>query len=229
LGFETAELISSGCLPDGAWPQRPFLAVSEHRIGRYAVEKLDPMTDDADLEERFDRLFRTHYGPLVILFGRRGLDSGISQDLAQETLLRAFRGLANFESRADLGTWVRRIALNVWRNWLRDERGTAKRPGGERSLEELGHGDLQVSNDEGLWPRQWGDPERHLAEKQIRELLAAAILALPSREKTCVRLWLEGWTYQEIANREAISIQTVRASLSRAKSKLQQRSRASEG
>src|SRR3954469_24923396 len=36
-----------------------------------------------------------------------------AEDLAQEVLLRAWRGLERFEGRAALGTWIYRIATNA--------------------------------------------------------------------------------------------------------------------
>ncbi len=35
-----------------------------------------------------------------------------AEDVVQETFLRAYRQLARFESRANFGTWVHRIAVN---------------------------------------------------------------------------------------------------------------------
>jgi len=41
------------------------------------------------------------------------LDDGLADDLAQEVLLRAFRGLASFGGRAKFTTWLYRIAMNT--------------------------------------------------------------------------------------------------------------------
>ena len=43
-----------------------------------------------------------------------------AEDLLQETLLAAWRGLAGFEGRASLRTWLYRIATNRCLNALRD-------------------------------------------------------------------------------------------------------------
>jgi RNA polymerase sigma-70 factor (ECF subfamily) len=57
---------------------------------------------------------------LVGLLARRTGDPVLAQDLAQETMLRVLRGLPRFRGAATLRTWARRIALNVWRDNLRD-------------------------------------------------------------------------------------------------------------
>src|SRR5688572_28587200 len=43
-----------------------------------------------------------------------------AEDVLQETLLAAWRGLAGFEQRASLRTWLYRIATNRCRNAVRD-------------------------------------------------------------------------------------------------------------
>jgi RNA polymerase sigma-70 factor (ECF subfamily) len=63
---------------------------------------------------------RDAFGELVVLhadhvFGalrRFGLDPSEADEVAQEVFLRAWRGLARFEERAQLSTWLYRIAFN---------------------------------------------------------------------------------------------------------------------
>jgi RNA polymerase sigma-70 factor (ECF subfamily) len=50
---------------------------------------------------------------------RRTGDPVLAEDLTQETLVRVLRGLPRFRGDAALRTWARRIALNVWRDYLR--------------------------------------------------------------------------------------------------------------
>jgi len=45
-----------------------------------------------------------------------------AEDIVQETLLAAWRGLSGFEERASLRTWLYRIATNRCLNALRDRR-----------------------------------------------------------------------------------------------------------
>jgi RNA polymerase sigma-70 factor (ECF subfamily) len=56
---------------------------------------------------------------LVHFLTFRTADPALVEDLAQEALVHVLRGLPGFEQKADLRTWARRIALNVWRDHLR--------------------------------------------------------------------------------------------------------------
>src|ERR687884_1252316 len=53
-----------------------------------------------------------------------------AEDVMQETLLAAWRGLAGFEERASLRAWLYRIATNRCLNALRD---SGRRPEGHRA------------------------------------------------------------------------------------------------
>ena len=46
-------------------------------------------------------------------------DATLAEDLAQDAMVHVLRGLSRFEGKANLSTWARRIALNVWRDHLR--------------------------------------------------------------------------------------------------------------
>src|SRR6185312_8580611 len=70
-----------------------------------------------------------------------------ADDVTQESFVRAYRGLANFDGRADFFTWLYRITVNTALNALRSgKRGTqlATKSGAEASHvggrpESLGH------------------------------------------------------------------------------------------
>jgi RNA polymerase sigma factor (sigma-70 family) len=61
----------------------------------------------------FDALVRRVTDPLVAFLSKRTRDPDIAADLAQETLLRAFRGRKDYRPDARFRTWLFRIAMNV--------------------------------------------------------------------------------------------------------------------
>jgi RNA polymerase sigma-70 factor (ECF subfamily) len=63
-------------------------------------------------QDAFARLVLTHADRVHGALRRFGLDAGEADDVTQEVFVRAWRGLARFEERAQLSTWLYRIAFN---------------------------------------------------------------------------------------------------------------------
>ena len=77
----------------------------------------------ADLDVAFEELVLTHQDRLyAFLLGMTG-DGGQAEDLAQETLWKAYRALRRYPAARvaalRVGPWLRRIALNTLRNAVR--------------------------------------------------------------------------------------------------------------
>src|SRR6266542_2691183 len=61
-----------------------------------------------------------HHQPALRAFCRRLLgESGLAEDLAQETLLRAYQSLPRLEQPSRFGAWLFGIAANLARQWWR--------------------------------------------------------------------------------------------------------------
>ncbi len=105
-----------------------------------------------------------------------------ADDVTQEALLRAYRGLGGFDGRAELGTWLTRIVINAALNHLRARR--RERPA--ELPEELEAG---------------GEDPGRTAES--RELVRAVLIALselsPSLRVTLVLATIEHMPYRDIA------------------------------
>ena len=69
-------------------------------------------------EDAFEQLVHLHGDRVYGALRRFGLGPGDAEDVAQEVFLRAWRGLAGFEERAQLSTWLYRIAFNEARRRL---------------------------------------------------------------------------------------------------------------
>jgi RNA polymerase sigma-70 factor (ECF subfamily) len=70
-----------------------------------------PALDEASAEALRTELRRSLHA--------RTADATVAEDLAQEAMIHVLSGLPRFQGKADLRTWARRIALNVWRDHLR--------------------------------------------------------------------------------------------------------------
>lgn len=136
-----------------------------------------------------------------------------AQDLAQEVFIRAYRSLPGFRGEADFGTWLHRIAVNLWLNGRR--RGNVSTVSLDQPLP-TGEGEVLREV-----PTLEGEPESMLMERELGELLQESLDALPKEQKAVLVLReLEGQTYEEIAAVLKCSLGTVRSRLSRARQAL---------
>jgi RNA polymerase sigma-70 factor (ECF subfamily) len=165
---------------------------------RAAVVEITHAADD-DLDLRFAAFVRTHRDKAWRLAWRLvGGDDAAADDVTQDALVRAYRGLARFREEAKLETWFFRILVRQAHNYRR-----------WRALRELWTGggggeDVAGAQETG------GDP---LLRKRIARALGA--LTSPQRE-AFVQVHLEGFTVREAADIMAKPEGTVKSHLQRA-------------
>ena len=138
-------------------------------------------------------------------------DAGAAEDVAQETFVRAWRGLGRFRGESAFKTWLYRIATNVARTHL-DRRGRQARIG-DRSLDDetepLQAGDV---------PSPAPDAETSLVR---REAIDRALAELPDELRAALVLRdVEGLDYKEIAGATGAPIGTVESRIFRARRRL---------
>jgi hypothetical protein len=83
-------------------------------------------------EDAFEQIVMLHADRVYGALRRFGLEPGDADDVAQEVFLRAWRALDRFEERAQLSTWLYRIAFNEAQRRLgrHDPPTVAPAPGG---------------------------------------------------------------------------------------------------
>ena len=93
------------------------IARTPYRVGRLSPG--DPVPEHeliararAGDEDAFAELVANHAERVYGALRRFGLDADEADEVAQEVFLRAWRGLARFQERAQLSTWLYRIAFN---------------------------------------------------------------------------------------------------------------------
>jgi len=128
-----------------------------------------------------------------------------SEDVAQESLLRAYRFFRGFNG-GDSRAWLLQIVRNTCYTWLEKNRPV----------------ELMSEFDEELYPQTSASPEAMAIAGDNRERLVRALETLPPRfREVLVLRELEGCSYKEIATITAIPIGTVMSSLARARQRLQ--------
>ena len=156
-------------------------------------------------EAQFKRWVSEHGGAVLKVARAYTRTAEDGQDLVQEILLQLWRSAPQFEGCASEFTWVYRVALNTALAWRRRER--LRRTRHEPSLKEL---DCLAAESEAFTPEQ----------RELVELLYAAIRQLPPAEAALILLYLDDLSYRQMADVLGISESNVGVKLNRAKKAL---------
>jgi RNA polymerase sigma-70 factor (ECF subfamily) len=130
-----------------------------------------------------------------------------ADDVVQDALLRAYRGLAGFDGRAAFSTWLHRIVVNVALNHLRARR----RP------------TLPIEAADGI-----GRPPPVEPRSEARAVLAALAELSPPLRVTLVLATVEDMPYREIAETLGVPEGTVAWRINQARKLLRLRLQALE-
>jgi len=154
----------------------------------------------------FGELVSLHYSGVVRVVYRLCGDTGLAEDMAQETFLRAWLNLPSFRPQSSLRNWLYRIAVNATLDVLR------------RRTDEP----LEDEADQ-MYPDQAAGPETSLIEKERVALLQLAMHSLPEAARSVLVLREYGsLSYQEIASVLDIPVGTVMSRLNYARNRLRE-------
>lgn len=152
----------------------------------------------SDVQDKFQNLVEEHKKILYKICNSYCRNRDDRDDLAQEIIVQLWRSFGKFDGRCRFSTWMYRIALNVAISFYRRE-GTRTRhliSGNERLLKAIDDTE--------------GQPEEISA-------LYGFIDGLDPLNKALVLLYLDGNSYQEIAETVGISETNVATKISRLK------------
>ncbi len=166
-------------------------------------------------EQRFVQVVEA-YAPRLYRHLLRMLDDPQdAEDALQETFLKAYRHLARFEGRAELSTWLYRIATNEALMHLRRRRSTPL------SLEALSADD---THPEEILLTSWQVlPEQALLSAETRQVLEDAVAQLsPALRAVFLLRDVEGFSTRETAEILGLSVDAVKTRLARARLRLRE-------
>lgn len=180
-----------------------------------------------DLNAGFEALTRAWQHRLYAFALRMTGSPGDAEDLAQETLVRAWRALSVYpaERRRALliRPWLFQIAVNLARNAARDARRAPA-----ISLDDDPSDDSGQSANESLAERledcdPSAAPEESFERRQRREALARLLLSLPSAQRLALVLrHVEGLSYTEMATITGLPTGTLKSHANRGAADLRQ-------
>ena len=135
-----------------------------------------------------------------------------AEDVVQETFLRAYRRLKQFELRSSFGTWIYRIAVRC----ALDRINSSKVEGTSRIAPETD----PVQREMQL-PNETAGPERLLLSREIGKMQETAMHSLTPIERTAFVLrHMEDLTTEEIASALGIAPNAAKQAVFRAVQKL---------
>ena len=148
----------------------------------------------------FDSLVKKYQSPIRRFFLHQTLgDKELSDDLAQETFIKAYTHLTTFKNLSNFSTWLFRIAYNIFYDYIRNRKETS------------GLEDWEV------------DATYQIEQKRIGEEMDIyrGLSLLKETERTCVTLhYMEDLPIEKIAAIMEIPSGTVKSHISRGKEKL---------
>lgn len=152
-------------------------------------------------QRAFTQLFEYYNGPIYIYLAHLVGNDEAGRDLAQETFIRAWRGLPKLQGKVNFRPWLYRIATNVARSYLQRERLIRWLPWVDYEKEAT----QQIVSAAGL--------EEQASEQEcIKQVLAMLSL----QHRTCLLLQdASGFAQREIATILGISEKSVSAYVSR--------------
>ena len=164
---------------------------------------------DGGRDELFKSMYEKYYRRIVWFYVRSfHLSEEDAMDLAQDAFVRFYEAIADYRGEAEWA-FLEVIARNVAYNDIR------------RVLAKKRHAPMvdldDPNNRRGLAASD--NPEKALLRKQLYEQIAV----LPSGQRQCMLLWLEGFEYKEIATTLHITMDAVKSRIRDAKKLLKQR------
>ena len=147
----------------------------------------------------FDKLVVKYQSAIRRFFLNQTLgDSQLSDDLAQETFIKAYLNIGKFKGLSSFSTWLYRIAYNVHYDYVRTQRPRCDMEAAEVQKKHASTHDAALQMD-----------------------LYKALTLLNDTERTCISLQLmEGQSVEQIAKITGLVQGTVKSHLSRGKEKL---------
>ena len=176
----------------------------------------------ADEKEESFRLLFDHFQPQAERFlRRRGIDPQTAEDLAQDAMLRVYKGIGRFRWESPFTSWILTLVGNVYRNHRR-HLATA-RPRAERdSVDALleSHLEGELAELPAALTAGGDDPQDAALHAESKRRLADALAELPPRMRQTFLLRYHGRSYREIARLLDVRSDTVKKHLAEARRRL---------
>ena len=174
-------------------------------------------------KKAFDQLVRKYQSPVRRFFLNQTLgDEQLSDDLAQETFIKAYVNITEFRGMASFSTWLMRIAYNVFYDEVRKRKvETVSFEEGGRRKEEGDYSHPQIYRQNSSLQQDYSPSSFLVPPSSLKMDIHQALALLKPDERTCITLQLiDGYPIDQIAKITGIAENTVKSHLRRGKEKM---------
>lgn len=162
----------------------------------------------------FEEIYRRYVNRVYGLSLRLTTDDGEAEILTQDTFVKAWSAISGYAGHGNLGGWLGRVAVNLWRDRFR---ATARR--GKLADDMIAH---QFAHEESMAAASltgvWRSGRDGVIDLLTGLDLERCIARLPEGGRLVFVFHdVEGYTHQEIADLLNLAVGTVKAQLHRAR------------
>lgn len=209
-------------MPSTSHPKPPASSVAAKQAASRVAAR-----EDADLVRRFVTL-GDEAAFIAIVERHRAKISGVvsdflhnhadTEEVVQDTFIRAHRGLKNFRGDSSLATWLHRVAVNLARNryWHFQRRGRKNTLSLDYTVGEAGTttvADFIASEAAG--------PAQETIQTEFAELVTLCMGELPAGQREILEMRnVMNRSYHDIAQSLDIEVGTVKSRIARARGQL---------
>ena len=181
-------------------------------------------------ERAFADLVDRHSPAMLAVARRYVATREVAEDVVQDTWLALLKGIDGFEGRSTLRTWLFRVLVNIAKTRGVREKRTVPFDTSVDVAKSTVHPDrFQSAADRwpGHWarfPQVWVDtPERNLLATETRDLVRAALDALPQQQRLVVALRdVEGCDSSEVCTLLDLTMANQRVLLHRGRARIRE-------
>lgn len=164
--------------------------------------------------ESFERLIAEHQKKVFNIAYRMLGNLEDANDVAQEALVKAYRGIEKFKGKSSFSTWLYAIVNNACIDFIRKNRKVNMIYLDREYETEEGTYKIQLNNNEDT-------PEQLFEKKEVQKLVHESINELGyNHRKVIILRDIEYFSYKEIAQILSCSEGTVKSRISRARNNL---------
>ncbi len=161
-------------------------------------------------EKAFKSIIRRYKNPVAQIVYKLVRDRSQLEDLTQEVFIKAFQHLGDFDYQHQFASWLFKITNNHCIDYIRKKRLRVYSIDDQLKTE-----DGEVSYE---IPDSTYEPDLNLLREQKSRLIRQAIDSLPKKYREVIVLrHQEELTYEEIADRTGLPVNTIKVQLFRAR------------